>query len=148
MEGRVGAMSKQLLAVPALTAISLASLVGALWLVTDSPTFRGHAAGHWAMAVPVVFVALAIFRLPNARTRPRRIAFLFVAVLLATLAVAQLLEGIGAFSSGIAPVNRVLESTHVLGEGGTLLAIFTLPLALLAFTVVYLSAGIRALARR
>ena len=135
-----------MLLVPAVAAGALGLFVAIFWLVSDSPNFHGHALVHWAMAIPVVFGALVIVRLPEAHTRPRRIARLFVAVLVITLAAAQLLEGIGAFASARG-IGKTLEPIHVLGEGGTLLSIFTLPVALAFVVVVYALAGANALRR-
>ena len=100
------------------------------------------------MAAPVVFAAVAMFRLPHAGTRPRRIALLSVAVLVTTLAAAQVLEGIGAFGSGVGIVNKLLETSHVLGEAGTLFSVFALPLAIAILVILYASAAIRAFVRR
>ena len=141
-------LAERVLLVPAVAAGCLGLFVGIFWLLSDSPDFHGHAVSHWAMAIPVVFGALAIVRLPEARTRPRRIARLFVTVLVSTLAIAQLLEGIGAFASTDGIVGKTLGSIHAVGEGGTLLSIFTLPLAFAITAVVYAAAGVNALRRR
>lgn len=78
----------------------------------------------------------------------RRIALLFVAIVVLALAASQLLEGIGAFASGTGPVDTVLESMHGLGEAGTLFSIFALPLSLVILAVVYALAAMRALIGR
>ncbi len=126
----------------------LGLVVVGFWLVSDSASFHGHAAGHWIMAIPVLFVGLLIVRLPEAHTMARRIALLFVAIVVLALAASQLLEGIGAFASGTGPVDTVLESMHGLGEAGTLFSIFALPLSLVILAVVYALAAMRALIGR
>lgn len=80
-------------------AAALGLLVAGFWLGSESPNFHEHAAGHWIMAIPVLFVALVIVRLPEARTMPRRMARLFLAIVVLALAASQILEGIGAFAS-------------------------------------------------
>ena len=143
----IRALATRMLLVPVVAAGALGLFVGIFWLASDSPDFHGHALFHWAVAIPVVLGALAIVRLPEARTRPRRIARLFVAVLVIVLAASQLLEGIGAFASARG-LGKTLEPIHVVGEGGTLLSVFTLPLALAFAVVVYALAGVNALRRR
>lgn len=100
------------------------------------------------MAIPALFVGLIVVRLPEARTTPRRIARLFVAVLLLTLATSQLFEGVGAFGSGKGTADKVLELMHGLGEGGTLFSIFALPLSFVIVAVVYTGAAVGALIAR
>lgn len=100
-------------------------------------------------AVPTLFLALVYVRMPEARTAPRRMGRLFVAIVLVVLPVAQLLEGIGAFaSSGNGALDAAIEPLHKVGEAGTLFSVFTLPLSLAIVAVVYVVAGIRILVRR
>lgn len=140
----ISALLRRLLLVPTLATLALALFVGVFWLVSDSPNFRGHALGHWLIAVPTLFLALMFVRLPEARTAPRRMARLFIAIVLVVLPAAQLLEGIGAFASSWS----ALEALHGLGEAGTLFSAFALPLSLVVVAVVYLLAGIRMLTRK
>ena len=114
-------------------------------MVSDSPSFHEHALGHWTMAIPVVFAALVIVRLPEARTRPRRMARLSIAVFVIALAIAFLLEGIGAFTSGEGLLGSSLEAMHVLGEALTLLSMLGLPLAFVILGTVYALAAMRVL---
>jgi hypothetical protein len=83
----------------------------------------------------VLFVALAVVRLPEARTTPRRIARLFFSVVVLALAASLLLEGAGAF--------EIFAPMHDLGGAIMLFAILTLPFALILLGVVYVVAGIR-----
>ncbi len=139
---------KRLFLLPVGAAAALGLFVIGFGLVSDSRNFHGHAAGHWIMAIPVLFAALAFVRLPEARTAPRRIARLFVALLLIVLTAAQLLEGIGAFASGEGFVDKILESMHQLGEAATLFSMLALPLSFVLLTVVYALAATRSLVGR
>ena len=118
--------------------------MAAFFVGSDSPNFHGHAIVHWAMAIPIVFVSLLAVRLPEARTTPRRMARLFLTIVLLVLAASSLLEGAGAFaSSGTGVADVLLEPLHGLGEAGTLFSVFSLPLSLAIVTAVYVVAGIR-----
>ena len=145
----IGGAFRRLLRIPLAAAATLGALVVGFSLLSDSPNFHGHAAGHWTMAIPVLFVALVIVRLPEARTTPRRIARLLLAIVVFSLAFSLLLEGIGAFaSSGKGPLDTALESMHDLGSAGTLFSIFALPLSFVTLAVVYALVATRALIRR
>ncbi|HEV3472833.1 MAG TPA: hypothetical protein VG408_06455 [Actinomycetota bacterium] len=144
--GGVGAAFKRFLLLPVLAAAALGLFVIVFGLASDSPNFHGHAAGHWTMAIPVVFVALVVSRLPEARTTPRRITRLFLAIVLLALAAALLLEGIGAFgSTAKGPLESLLETLHRIGEAMTLFSIFALPLAGVFLAVTYGLAAMRVL---
>jgi hypothetical protein len=138
------------LLLPALLAAgALGILVLGFSLLSESPNFHGHAAAHWVMAIPVLFLALVVVRLPEARTVPRRMARIFVTMVLVVLPLSLLLEGIGAFaSSGNGAFDGAIEPLHGVGEAGTLFATFALPLSVLILAVVYVLAGIRMLVRK
>lgn len=145
----IGAILRRLLLVPTLAAVALGLLVAIFWQVSASPNFHGHAAGHWVMAVPALFLALVFVRLPEAHTAPRRMARLFLAIVLVVLPLSLLLEGIGAFaSSGDGALDGAIEPLHGLGEAGTLFSTFALPLSLVILAVVYVLARIRMLMRK
>lgn len=129
-----------------MASLGLGLLVVGFTLWSDSPNFHGHAAGHWLMAISVLFVALMFIRLPEAPTAPRRMALLFLATVLVVLPVSLLLEGIGAFaSSGDGALDGVIEPLHGLGEAGTLFGTFALPLSLVVVTAVYVLSWMHAL---
>ena len=142
--GRVAFRRFFLLPMVASSAVGLLVIGFSLW--SESPNFHGHAAGHWLMAVPVLFFALVFVRLPEARTAPRRMARLFLAIVLVVLPFSLLLEGVGAFaSSGDGAFDGAIEPLHGFGEAGTLFATFALPLSLVIVTAVYVLAGMRTL---
>ncbi len=65
---------RRFLLLPMVAAAALGVVVLGFWPGSDSPNFHGHAAGHWIMAIPVLFVGLVLARLPEAHTTARRIA--------------------------------------------------------------------------
>ncbi len=100
------------------------------------------------MALPLLFAGLVLVRLPEPHTVPRRVARLFVVVLMLALAVSQILEGVDAFGSEKGAVGKMVEALHRLGEAGTLFSILTLPLSFVIVGLVYTFAAVRALMRR
>ena len=143
------ALLRRLLLIPTAVATAGALLIAAFAVLSNSENFDGHAIAHWGIAVPTLFLSLVTTRLPDARTAPRRIARLFPIVALMGLAVSQILEGVGAFASSFAGgLEESLELAHGLGEGGTLLAIFVLPLGVIVLVLVYVAAAIRSLRNR
>ena len=142
-------IARRLLLIPTAVATAGAMLIAGFAVLSNSENFDGHAIAHWGIAVPTLFVGLLLARLPEARTPARRIARLFPIVALVGLAVSQVLEGVGAFATSFADgLERSLEFAHGLGEGGTLLAIFVLPLGVMILFVIYVAAAINSLLNR
>jgi hypothetical protein len=137
-------MIRRILLVPVVAAVAVTLVVLGFGLGTDSANFHGHAAGHWIMAIPAVFVALVLARLPEARTTPRRIVRLFFTLVVASFALSLLMEGAGAFAyAGKGTENALLAWMHDAGGAITLFAIFSAPLALILLGFVYSLAAIR-----